>query len=207
MTALALEETLPGGQGPRPCAAMDLADEELAAGLMRGSQDCFAAAYRRWGALVQSLAVRSLGDSREAEDVTQQVFMAAWHGRLGYRPERGPLPGWLVGITRRKIADALAARTRRVELAAATAARLRLTETGAAGRPGVGTGPGPDRYGAGKLPQVQRRILRMAYYDGLPQTRIAELTGLPLGTVKGHVRRALHGIRRSLSGGPDEAEQ
>lgn len=54
---------------------------------------------------------------------------------------------------------------------------------------------------------MQRRILRMAYYDGLPQTRIAELTGLPLGTVKGHVRRALHGIRRSLSGGPDEAEQ
>ncbi|WP_329617983.1 sigma-70 family RNA polymerase sigma factor [Streptomyces brevispora] len=207
MTALALEETLPGGQGPRPCAAMDLADEELAAGLMRGSQDCFAAAYRRWGALVQSLAVRSLGDSREAEDITQQVFMAAWHGRLGYRPERGPLPGWLVGITRRKIADALAARTRRVELAAATAARLRLTETGAAGRPESALDRVLIGTELGKLPQVQRRILRMAYYDGLPQTRIAELTGLPLGTVKGHVRRALRGIRRSLSGGPGEAEQ
>lgn len=199
MTALAPQDTLRGAPGPRPCAAQDLADEELAAGLMRGSEDCFAAAYRRWGALVHSLAARSLGDSREAEDVTQQVFMAAWRGRLGYRPERGPLPGWLVGITRRKIADALAARTRRTELAAATAARLRLVETGAAGpesaldRVLVGTE-------LGKLPQVQRRILHMAYYDGLPQTRIAELTGLPLGTVKSHVRRALHRIRRSMSG-------
>ncbi|MFJ1929436.1 sigma-70 family RNA polymerase sigma factor [Streptomyces sp. NPDC088131] len=204
MTALAPQDTLPGRPDPRPCVAQDLADEELAAGLVRGSEDCFAAAYRRWGALVHSLAARSLGDSREAEDVTQQVFMAAWRGRLGYRPERGPLPGWLVGITRRKIADALAARTRRAELAAATAARLRLLEADAAG----GQDSALDRVlvgtELGKLPQVQRRILHMAYYDGLPQTRIAELTGLPLGTVKSHVRRALHRIRRSLSGGDAE---
>lgn len=207
MTTLAPEDTLPGGRGPRPRLAQDLADEELAAGLVRGSEECFAAAFRRWGSLVHALATRSLGDSREAEDVTQQVFMAAWHGRLGYRPERGPLPGWLVGITRRKVADTLTARTRRVELATATAARLRLTETGAAGRPESAL----DRVlvGAelGKLPQVQRRILHMAYYDGLPQTRIAELTGLPLGTVKSHVRRALRRIRRSVSAGPGEAEQ
>ncbi|MEU8697241.1 sigma-70 family RNA polymerase sigma factor [Streptomyces sp. NPDC048680] len=204
MTALAPEDTLPGGPGPRPCVAQELADEELAAGLLRGSEDCFAAAYRRWGALVHSLAARSLGDSREAEDVTQQVFMAAWNGRLGYRPERGPLPGWLVGITRRKIADALSARTRRGELAAATAARLQLTETGTAGRPESALDRVLVGTELGKLPQVQRRILHMAYYDGLPQTRIAELTGLPLGTVKSHVRRALHRIRRSMSGGDAE---
>ncbi|MEW1688597.1 RNA polymerase sigma factor [Streptomyces sp. NPDC091265] len=202
MTTLSLENAPPA---PDPCVAQDLADDELAAGLVRGSEECFAAAYRRWGALVHSLAARSLGDSREAEDVTQQVFLAAWRGRLGYRPERGPLPGWLVGIARRKIADALTARTRRLELAAATAARLRLTETGATGRPESVL----DRVlvGAelGKLPQVQRRILHMAYYDDLPQTRIAELTGLPLGTVKSHVRRALRRLQRSVSGGPGDA--
>lgn len=90
MTALSLVDALPAAPGPR--TAQGLTDEELAAGLVRGSEDCFAAAYRRWGTLVHSLAARSLGDSREAEDVTQQVFMAAWRGRLGYRPERGPPP-------------------------------------------------------------------------------------------------------------------
>ncbi|MFF1925859.1 sigma-70 family RNA polymerase sigma factor [Streptomyces sp. NPDC058221] len=199
MTALAPQDTL-------PWLAHDVADEELAAGLVRGSEECFAAAYRRWGSLVQSLAARSLGDSREAEDITQQVFMAAWRGRLGYRPERGPLAGWLVGITRRKIADALTARTRRGELAAATAARLRVTDTGAADRPEAALDRVLVGTELGKLPQVQRRILHMAYYDGIPQTRIAELTGLPLGTVKSHVRRALLRIRSSVSGAPDGVE-
>lgn len=102
-----------------PCPATtgeSLADEELAWGLASGDAASVAAVYRRWRTLVHSLAWRSLGDAKEAEDVTQQVFLGVWNGRAGYRPERGALGGWIVGITRRKIADALAARTRRQEL-------------------------------------------------------------------------------------------
>ncbi|NBM17664.1 sigma-70 family RNA polymerase sigma factor, partial [Streptomyces sp. GC420] len=179
---------------PWPPAEETLADEQIAAGLVRGEEDCLAAAYHRWGTLVHTLAGRSLGDFREAEDVTQQVFIAAWRGREGYRPDRGPLAGWLVGITRRKIADALSARTRRIQLAAAQTA------------PGQPSTPHPDAVldrvlvtqELARLPLEQQRVLRLAFYEDLTQAQISARTGLPLGTVKSHARRGLHRLRRRL---------
>ncbi|MFF5713904.1 sigma-70 family RNA polymerase sigma factor [Streptomyces sp. NPDC012756] len=172
-------------------------DDWIAHGLVRGDEHCLAAAYRRWGGLVHTLAVRALGDPREAEDVTQQVFVAAWSGRGNFRPERGPLPAWLTGITRRKIADALTARTRRTELAATLGATLEHEAR---------TGDQPERLldrvvvtdELARLPRVQRDVLRLAYFADLTQTQIAARTGLPLGTVKSHARRGLQRMRHSL---------
>ncbi|MER7760704.1 sigma factor, partial [Streptomyces sp. NPDC097619] len=99
----------------------DLADERIARGLVCGDPRSLDAAYHRWGRFVQALAFRSLGDRQDAEDLTQQVFVAAWQGRANFRPDRGTVPAWLTGITRRKVADALAARTRRTDLVARAA--------------------------------------------------------------------------------------
>ncbi|MEU3204619.1 sigma-70 family RNA polymerase sigma factor [Streptomyces cyaneofuscatus] len=175
--------------------------ERLAAGFVRGDEDSFALVYRRWGALVHSLAARSLGDAREAEDVAQQTFLAAWRGRHGYHAVRGPLPGWLVGIARRKIADAHAARSRRTELAAAHAAREGACVPGTAERPEGALDRVLVTQELRKLPPVQRQILRLAYFDDLTHVQIAERTGLPLGTVKSHARRAILRIRRSVAEG------
>ncbi|WP_078628906.1 sigma-70 family RNA polymerase sigma factor [Streptomyces sp. 142MFCol3.1] len=175
-----------------------LADEQLAEGFRRGDEACLTAMYRRWGSLVYTLARRSLGDAREAEDVTQVVFLAAWRGRGGYSPERGELSAWLVGITRRKIADALSARTRRSELVAAAGAKLSLDTHDGPPRPDAVV----DRVVIGveldRLPAPQRRVLSLAFYDDLTQTQIARLTGWPLGTVKSHARRGLHRLGRRL---------
>ncbi|MFE7763185.1 sigma-70 family RNA polymerase sigma factor [Streptomyces sp. NPDC057438] len=175
------------------------ADEELARGLVAGDDDCLAVAYHRWSALVHALAQRSLGDSGEAEDVTQQVFLGVWRGRHGYRSERGAMGAWIVGIARRRIADALSARTRRADLV--TSAGVALTLVG-----GQSDRACPEaaldrvlvRAELAGLPAPQRLVLHLAFYEDLTQLQIAERTGLPLGTVKSHVRRGLRRLRSRL---------
>jgi RNA polymerase sigma-70 factor (ECF subfamily) len=181
-------------------------EEELARGLLAADEEAFAAIYHRWGSLVHTMATRLLGDTHEAEDVTQQVFLGAWRGRAGFHPERGPLGAWLVGITRRKIVDALAARTRRLTLIDSAAHQ-------ADPDPAYGD-TAPDRVldrvllvdALSRLPRPQREVLCMAFYEDLTQAQIAERTGLPLGTVKSHARRGLHRLRvvieQSAASGP-----
>ncbi|OIJ65443.1 RNA polymerase subunit sigma-24 [Streptomyces mangrovisoli] len=172
---------------------------ELVDGFLAGDEACLAAVHRRWGPLVHALARRSLGDAREAEDVTQLVFFAAWRGRAGFVPERGTLPGWLVGIARRKIADALSARTRRTELVAAAGARLLVTAPDREVRPEAAIDRVLLADELSRLPAPQRRVLNLAFYDDLTQTQIAEVTGWPLGTVKSHARRGLHRLADRLT--------
>ncbi|MFJ3498421.1 sigma-70 family RNA polymerase sigma factor [Streptomyces sp. NPDC086091] len=203
MTARQTAETTVDVGRPWTPVEESLTDAELATGFAAGSEACLAAAYHRWGRLVHTLARRTLGDPREAEDVTQAVFLAAWQGRGNFAPERGPLAAWLVGITRRKIADALSARTRRADLVAAVGATVSLAGEDPAAQPESVL----DRVLIGqelaKLPSPQRRVLSLAFYDDLTQTQIAQLTGWPLGTVKSHARRGLHRLAHWIGDTPE----
>lgn len=179
-------------------------DEELTQAFASADERAFAAVYARWRPLVHTLASRSLGDAQEAEDVTQQVFLAAWLGQAGYRPGNGPLGAWIVGIARRKTFDALAARTRRARLAEAAARTMAVAPPHRAGaRPETAL----DRVLLSgelvRLPHPQREVLHMAFYEDLTQAQIAERTGIPLGTVKSHARRGLHRLRDRI--GTDRA--
>ncbi|MFE7837174.1 sigma-70 family RNA polymerase sigma factor [Streptomyces sp. NPDC057474] len=180
------------------CPGAVPADEELARGLVAGDDDCLAAAYHRWSALVHALARRSLGDTGEAEDVTQQVFLGVWRGRHGYRSERGAVGAWIVGIARRRIADALSARTRRAGLVTSAGTALALADHPGRAHPEAALDRILIRAELARLPAPQRQVLHLAFYEDLTQTRIAELTGLPLGTVKSHTRRALRRLRSRL---------
>ncbi len=197
--ALPAPHRAPATARPVPSAQDRAAEAAIAAGLARGDEAALAAAYRQWGSLVYSLALRALRDRQDAEDTAQQVFLAAWRGRAGYDPARGSLGGWLVGITRHAVADCLAARARQSKLAGlATAQQEEALRH-----------PGPSESEdalnrvvlletLGRLSPVQRRLLGLAVWGDMTQTQIAEETGLPLGTVKSHIRRALHALRRII---------
>ena len=169
--------------------------DELGRAFVAGDEAAIGEAYRRWSALVHSVALRSLGNSSEAEDVTQQVFVEAWRGRARFDPGRARLPAWLLGITKHAVADAHERRSR----------DRRLRE-----QPEIASDP--DRVPVATLDQrvvdrvvvadaldalgdPQRTILRLAFYDDLTHDQIAARMGLPLGTVKSHVRRSLTRLR------------
>ncbi|NAZ81391.1 sigma-70 family RNA polymerase sigma factor [Kineococcus sp. R8] len=174
-------------------ALLDADDEFLGRAFARGDEDAFAEAFSRWAPLVHSLALRRLPEA-DAQDVVQAVFVGAWRSRDRYDPERA-LPGWLVGIARHRIADALTARHRTRELAGVDDA---VPEPAVAD----GADAAADRIvllaELERLGEPQRTVLRMAFFDDLTHVQIAERTDLPVGTVKSHVRRSLRRLRDRL---------
>ncbi len=183
---------------PFPRGSAEPDDDEVARRFALGDEQALAWAYERWAGQIHGMAVRAFGPGPDAEDVTQQVFVSAWTGRGGFRRESGPLPAWLVGICRHKIADVWAKRDRQrrvteaatVEAQAAPAATPTF-DTAVADR--VLLLDELDRLG-----QPQRGIIELAFFEDLTHVQIAERTGIPLGTVKSHIRRTLERLRTRL---------
>jgi len=179
---------------PRPAPITDPPPgEALELRFAAGDSAALRETYDRYSAAVYAIALRTLGAHHDAEDVTQQVFVRAWRGRGTFDPKRGTLGGWLVGITRRQVSDRLSGRVR---------------ESRAADRAGraVRNEPAPelDRVvdavvvadELDKLAPQVRRVVRLAFFDDLTHQQIAAVTGLPLGTVKSHLRRGMDRLRR-----------
>lgn len=169
---------------------------ELARRFAEGDERALAEIYGRWSSLVYSLAMRSLGDVSDAEDATQRVFVKAWQGRGRYDPQRANLSAWLVGITRNVIADAHEARSRERSI---TEQLTAITTEGATESPDAELA---DRLVVAdemaKLDPVPRKVVELAFYDDLTHTQIADRLGLPVGTVKSHIRRSLSRLRERM---------
>ena len=174
----------------------------LAEDLAAGAPDALAECYERWGSLVLGIATRALGNRHDAEDVTQQVFVSAWRSRESLRPSESALPAWLIGITRRRIADELSRRTREN-------AKTQAAGDDLAHRPN----PPLDRvvesvvlrYAVQQFPEPRRSVFILAFSHDKTQEEIAAVLELPLGTVKSHMRRGLIHLRRELEEAGDDA--
>lgn len=172
----------------------DSSGADLAQRFGKGEESALREAYDRFGAAVHHLALAALRNPSDAEDVTQSVFVAAWLGRDTYDPDRGGLLGWLLGIARRKVVDRLrvASRQRRDEATARQYAALEPAEADA--ERVVQRLVVADELA--QLPGEQRRVLELAFYQDLTHTQISSATGLPLGTVKSHLRRGMAALRQ-----------
>lgn len=151
-------------------------------------------AYDRYAGMVQRVGILRLGNHHDAEELVQQVFVRAWKGRAGFDPTRGSLGAWLLGIARRLIADRYASLDRdRKVVSAAESIAPPATESKSVDRV-------VDRVVVGnevnRLPDEQRMVLRLAFYGDLSHSEIAAKTGIPIGTVKSHIRRALIHLRK-----------
>lgn len=176
----------------------DASDTEVAEGIAAGSPEALRLAFERWGTLIHTIAIRALGNSHDAEEITQQVFVAAWSSRHLLRPGPEALPRWLVGITTNRIADLRRSRFRADRRTMAAAQQLDTNSS-----------PGIDEkvvtklvvvYELERLGPPRSEILRMAYADDVPLKDIAAQLDMPLNTVKSHLRRGLAELRQRFGG-------
>jgi RNA polymerase sigma factor (sigma-70 family) len=170
-----------------------------------GDQSAVPECISRYGGLVWTLARRRLASREDAEDVVQEVFVDLWRSADRFDPQVAEEITFVAMIARRRVID----RLRRGSESRQTAS---IDEAGAAEVPDPAGDAAVDRrlelgeqarLADAQLAQLkpeEQQVLRLSIYDSLSHSAIAEQTGLPLGTVKSHIRRGLDSLRRKLAG-------
>jgi RNA polymerase sigma-70 factor, ECF subfamily len=181
-----------------------LADEDLMPLVERKDPAAFEIVYDRHGGPAYSLAYRIVGDRQVAEEVTQEAFLSVWRSGARFDRARGSVRTWLLGVVRNRAIDVLrreAGRAPTVSLDLETVpeqeSRFEPTDTEALRR-----AAGREVRGAlARLPDDQVKVVQLAYFGGLSHSEIAEVLGMPLGTVKGRMRLAMEKMRTTLAEG------
>lgn len=146
---------------------------------------------------VLGLAFRILRDDDEAEEVVGDVFAQVWRNVDKHDARRGPLVPWILSIARNRALDLLRRRRRWWRKGArwAEAHAAELDPTASAAAPHEAAVPGWPLHrevhaALAALPEEQRALVLLAYFEGLTHSEIARRTGQPLGTVKTRLRAA-----------------
>ncbi|GAB4448280.1 MAG: sigma-70 family RNA polymerase sigma factor [Anaerolineales bacterium] len=170
-------------------------ESKLIARIALGDQRAFLEIYDRHANRVYALTLRILGDPMLAEEATQDTFLKLWSRAREYLAERGPFLPWLLTIARRVALDRLRLEARRPLLSNSTD-----PEDIWQSLPDINTNTDESRwrslyFAVQNLHPDQRAVIELAYYQGMSQSEIAEVLGLPLGTVKTHLRAAMQNLR------------
>jgi RNA polymerase sigma-70 factor, ECF subfamily len=175
-------------------------DSALFEAMRSGNLRALDVLYDRHGDRVYRLGLRILQSSEEAADLTHDIFLSLWQN-ANYDAERGSLIAFLTVMTRSRAINRLrqtqaqqrlASNWGRNTLALTTGKHLFLEEIS------VEETSAKVREALQSIPQNQRQVLEMAYYDGLSHTEITEQLDIPLGTVKTWTRRGLIKLRQLL---------
>jgi RNA polymerase sigma-70 factor (ECF subfamily) len=178
-------------------------DDGLIALVATGDDSALRALFSRHAPWLAT-RLRAVLPAADVEDVIQETFIAVWRGAVGYRPD-GAAGGWLWGIARRQAALLLRRR-------------------------GPGSMTAPDQTAVGDWPDAdfadtvavrtdleravaslgppgtsEREVWQLLYVEDRPVAEVAEMTGVPPGTVKSRAHRARKRLRAALAvGGPAE---
>lgn len=177
-----------------PGAPLDpQSEEELMRRVISGDEEAIRALYARFARPVYGMGLRMLGSVGAAEELTQDVFVAAWRKASRYDAARGRLSTWLMAIAHNLAVDRLRREAGRIPAAVEgleEVAAIGISEEEAVlDREDV-------RRVLADLSAAERRLLHLSYFRGWTAREIAEADGTPLGTVKTRLRTALIKLRR-----------
>jgi RNA polymerase sigma-70 factor (ECF subfamily) len=170
----------------------------IAAGDAEAVQDCLS----RYGSLVWTLARKFTNSYEEAEDAVQEIFIDVWQHAARYDASKAAETTFIAMIARRRMID----RVRKIYRRPQTDSLENYFETGSADSlPALeikldnSLKAQEAMKAIRELRPEQRRLIALTVFDGLSHNEIAQRTGLPLGTVKTHIRRGLCKVREIMS--------
>ncbi len=173
-------------------------EAELFQTLQAGDLSALGAIYDRYGEAVYRLALRILGDTSEAEDLTQEIFLAFWRNAK-YDPNRGKMLVYLLTMTRSRAINRLHQKSSQQKLLQRCQRSIPTqTESNLMEKVSLGEVSQLISKALEEIPENQQQVLKMAYYEGLSQSEITEKLNIPLGTVKTRTRQGLLKLRKLL---------
>jgi RNA polymerase sigma-70 factor (ECF subfamily) len=187
-----------------------LDNDELAVALeriARGDMRAFDALYAATLPHVLALARSILRSESAAEDCAAETYIRVWRNAASFDVQRGPALAWLHTICRSRALDQLRTAQRRAALVRAADDEPIANETPAADTLGaaieVSASIAPHWS---RLSATQRELVTLAFFQGMSHAEIAAATGLPLGSVKSHIHRAVSALRAQLVPAQDTKE-
>ena len=174
----------------------DADDAEVDAALVRamaeGDPTGLAGLYERHASLLLGLAMRIVKERREAEDLLHDVFLEAYRRAKDFDPRRGKARTWLAIRMRSRALDMM--KSARVSRNAGDAGLEVVVDE----REVVSPDHARIRAMLGDLGPEQRRVLELAYFEGLSCTEIADRVEIPVGTVKSRIAAGLGHLREKV---------
>jgi RNA polymerase sigma-70 factor (ECF subfamily) len=171
----------------------ELTDIALITRIATGDTDALRALYHRYGRVAFALAYRVVGDASAAEEIVQDAFVAVWNKADGFDAAKGAnVRGWLLTITHRRAIDYRRREYHRPPQSIPIDTMDNVLATTDVWADVSATLLGEQvRNAMALLPDQQRRVIELAYFEGLSHGEIANRESAPLGTVKGRLRLGL----------------
>ncbi|OII23831.1 sigma-70 family RNA polymerase sigma factor [Frigoribacterium sp. MCBA15_019] len=194
MLELVTRETETPETGPTPSTP-----DELLPRVAQGDQTAFAALYDQTAPRVLGLVKRLLKDHAQSEEVTQEVFLEIWQNATRFDSTRGSAASWMLTMAHRRAVD-----------------RIRASQAGRDRDLKIGVRDLETDYDSvtesveirieherveralGRLTELQRQAVKLAYYGGLSHSEVAKLLDVPIGTVKTRLRDGMIRLRDEM---------
>jgi RNA polymerase sigma-70 factor (ECF subfamily) len=174
---------------------------DLTEALRVGDVSAFEAVFQDYRKMVFKTAYLMTGSKEEAEDILQEVFVSVWRSRNTFNPEKGKLTTWIYRITVNQCLSRR--RKKKPALLSLEDKSIDLPDTKPGEQPEevLVTRLEYDRLmkAINALSSRHRSVLVLRYFNDLSYEEIAQVIGVPLGTVKSRISQALRSLRAQMS--------
>jgi len=159
-----------------------------------GTDDGIRHAMLVYGPRLRTFAARRVGTWGSAEDAVQETLLRAWKSADRFDPERGSLGGWLFSILRNLLIDLARARARRPVMTCVTAESAAPDDTEQI------LGSVAIDVALQRLSAEHRQVVDHCFLRQRPHAEVAQLLGVPVGTIRSRLFYAREAMRNALDG-------